>query len=110
MGYKDSAKQKEFQKKHYLENKSKYTQRIKDRIKENGDYISLIRSKGCVICGYNKCEEALDFHHLDEKIKDRNISKAKRDFCLKTLKEEIEKCIVVCANCHREIHAGLIIP
>lgn len=68
----------------------------------------MVEYKGgrCQICGYNKCIEALDFHHLDPKDKDFNISGGTRSF--EKLKPEIDKCILVCSNCHREIHAGLI--
>ena len=62
----------------------------------------------CSICGYDKCPEALDFHHIDESKKSFSLSDhgIKLDWPL--IKEELDKCIVVCANCHREIHAGYI--
>lgn len=68
----------------------------------------LIEYKGgkCQICGYNRCQEALEFHHLDPSQKDFTISGGTRSF--ESLKPEVDKCILVCANCHREIHAGLI--
>lgn len=58
----------------------------------------------CSICGYNKCKQALDFHHLDESQKDFTISNHSDRIDWPTLKKELDKCIVVCANCHREIH------
>lgn len=59
----------------------------------------------CEICGYNKCEEALEFHHLNPNEKDFCISD--RDIKLNWLKikEELDKCQLVCANYHREIHS-----
>ena len=67
----------------------------------------LIEYKGgeCQICGYNKCQDALEFHHLDPSKKDYNISGGTKSF--NTLKSEVDKCILVCANCHREIHSGI---
>jgi hypothetical protein len=59
----------------------------------------------CVICGYNKCPDALDFHHVNPDEKDFNISGGTKSF--ESLKPELDKCILVCANCHREIHAGI---
>ncbi len=56
----------------------------------------------CSLCGYNKCVQALDFHHLDPLQKDFTISSKKTKF--DKLKSELDKCILVCANCHREIH------
>ena len=61
----------------------------------------------CKLCGYDRCTDALDFHHLDPDKKDFSISKMGNMSLPKILKE-IDKCIMVCANCHREIHAGLL--
>lgn len=57
----------------------------------------------CVRCGYNKCEAALEFHHIDPKTKDRVVSLMK-NYSFERLKTEIKKCILLCANCHRELH------
>lgn len=59
----------------------------------------------CVRCGYNRSLAALEFHHLDPSEKDINISK-KRFLDLERLKPELDKCILVCSNCHKEIHYG----
>jgi len=58
----------------------------------------------CYCCGYKTCPTALEFHHLDRGTKDFGI--ASKSSSLEALKKELEKCILVCANCHREIHAG----
>ena len=60
----------------------------------------------CGICGYNKCETALEFHHLNPKKKELLITSRCRAWT-KTV-DEARKCIMLCANCHREIHTGLI--
>lgn len=75
------------------------------RIKEE-----LIKHKGgkCEVCGYNKCLSALEFHHLNPKEKDFSIAQTTTYKNMDLLKSEIDKCILVCANCHREIHAGLV--
>jgi len=59
----------------------------------------------CVKCGYDKCLSALDFHHLDPTKKDFKISKkmSRRNLCKEHM-DELDKCILVCSNCHREIH------
>jgi len=59
----------------------------------------------CIKCGYNKCIEALDFHHTDKSKKDISF-KSKRGWSWTRLKKELDKCILVCSNCHREIHNG----
>ncbi len=64
----------------------------------------------CVFCGYNKCQAALDFHHLDPKGKDFGLSKNGITRSWVKTKTELDKCILVCSNCHREIHAGILQP
>lgn len=66
--------------------------------------LELIKYKGgkCQICGYDKCFAALEFHHLDPKEKDFTISG--KSWAFEKLKKEVDKCILVCSNCHKEIH------
>ena len=75
--------------------------------KRNSMKKALVKYKGgaCCKCGYNKCLRALEFHHLDENEKDFGISKTCKDF--DDLKKEVDKCILVCSNCHAEIHEEL---
>lgn len=69
----------------------------------------LVNYKGgkCEVCGYDKCLNALEFHHLNPTQKDFTISNSNIYKNLDKLKKELDKCILVCANCHREIHAGV---
>lgn len=61
----------------------------------------------CANCGYNKCYEALEFHHLDPSSKEFNISRtAITSTNWGTICAELDKCIMLCSNCHREVHAG----
>lgn len=61
----------------------------------------------CCLCGYNKATTALEFHHINPEEKDFTIS-ANANTGFEKSAEELRKCILVCANCHREIHEGLI--
>lgn len=72
--------------------------------------IKCVEYKGgkCQICPYNRYIGALEFHHLDPTKKDFNISHIKAYSFSNIIKKELDKCILVCSNCHREIHAGLI--
>lgn len=54
----------------------------------------------CELCGYNKCLDALVFHHKDTSIKERE-----KDWAASTFKKE--NYILVCANCHAEIHNSM---
>jgi len=60
----------------------------------------------CEICGYNKCISALHFHHKDSNEKDFTISG--KSYSFEKLKKEVDKCVLVCSNCHSEIHDGLV--
>lgn len=60
----------------------------------------------CSICGYNKCLAALVFHHTSSTKKEFHISRNKS---LEVTMEEMKKCILVCSNCHNEIHDELTI-
>ena len=63
----------------------------------------------CYVCGYNKYVGALDFHHLDPETKDYNIAQL-RSYSFDAMKEELDKCVLLCKNCHSETHHGLIDP
>jgi hypothetical protein len=62
----------------------------------------------CILCGYSRCIWALDFHHIDESQKEFSLSVRGLTRSWDKIKQEVEKCALVCANCHREIHAGVI--
>lgn len=61
----------------------------------------------CQRCGYNKYVGALDFHHLNPLIKDDNWNNFKNRKFDSRFKLELDKCELLCANCHREIHAEI---
>ena len=62
------------------------------------------------MCGYDRCVEALEFHHLDSSRKDFGISGQGYTRSWRRIREELDKCVLLCANCHREVHAGLQLP
>ena len=69
---------------------------------------ALIEYKGskCERCGYNKCLRALEFHHLDPNEKDFGISRCLTK-SMAELKKEVDKCQLLCSNCHAEVHQEL---
>lgn len=75
-----------------------YRQRVKRKA---------VQYKGgkCQGCGYDKCIRALTFHHIDSKQKDFNISSSTVSW--ETIRKELDKCILLCANCHAEVHDGV---
>ncbi len=62
----------------------------------------------CCNCGYDKCARALHFHHLDPNEKDFGIGGNGRTRSWEKVKEELDKCVLVCSNCHAEIHEGIL--
>jgi 5-methylcytosine-specific restriction endonuclease McrA len=58
----------------------------------------------CSVCGYNKCTRALEFHHIKPHTKDKSIHKLTK-LSHKRFMAEISKCVLLCANCHREHHS-----
>jgi len=79
-----------------------YQKHRRNQRKEN-----IIRAKGgaCIKCGYNKSASALVFHHRDEKNKAFNISGQNLNrYSWEVLLKEAEKCDLLCANCHAEVH------
>ncbi len=59
----------------------------------------------CENCGYDKCQGALDFHHLEGNLKSYTISYKGHTRAWEEIKKELDKCILLCANCHRELHS-----
>ena len=83
-------------------------QKRRDKLKEMA-----VQYKGgkCCICGYDKCITALEFHHINPNEKEFGIAAHGYTRSWEEVKKELDKCILVCSNCHKEIHAGLhLIP
>jgi hypothetical protein len=92
------------QQRHYYRNKDEWHERIKNRKSELKSWVNETKAEA----GCNRCSEGhpacLDYHHIDGD-KDRGVSKMAKDGVSKDkIREEMEKCIVLCANCHRKEH------
>ena len=61
----------------------------------------------CQVCGYDKYVGALDLHHVDCDQKSFSIGDKGYTRSWEITRKELDKCILVCANCHREIEAGI---
>lgn len=60
----------------------------------------------CFLCGYSRCLAALEFHHLDPAQKEFSIAKF-RMHTFATIRDELDKCVLLCCRCHREVEAGI---
>jgi hypothetical protein len=105
-GYCQECK-KEVNAKYYRENRQAQYDRNKiNREKYKKEIKDYKAERGCFCCE-EKEPCCLDFHHINGK-KEHNISKMSVSFGREKVFAEIAKCAVVCANCHRKIHAGII--
>lgn len=108
--YKNNKEKCNFQSRNY---RKTHVVQMKDYFKKKNakDYSvfvsekSKLKGSGCIICGYNRCDKALEFHHKDPSIKEHIVSAFRS---IESMKAEAAKCIVLCSNCHRELHAGII--
>lgn len=105
---KNKEKLKAYTKKQYEKEGAK-----EKKFKQNSKWLlnnklKAVEYKGgkCIKCGYDKCINALEFHHINPLEKDINLNTRglNRKKSFEKQKLELDKCILVCANCHREIH------
>jgi hypothetical protein len=113
----NAEKDKEWHKKYGEKNKDKIIKQRKEFYKKcNQLWIDIIMSIinndiKCELCGYNKEFSAIDFHHKNPNKKEYEIYQIIRGGKTPTLekiellKKELPKCMIVCSNCHREIHS-----
>ena len=91
------------ERRYYEKHKESRYKKKRERInKRNEEFKKLLGGK-CKFCSYNKCLAALDFHHFTED-KEGNVSRIIKDLSKQKGLKEIRKCILLCANCHRELH------
>lgn len=71
--------------------------------------LQAIEYKGgkCIVCGYHRCSRSLDFHHIDPTAKAFTISSA-MSLTWEKIKKELDKCVLLCSNCHGEVHDNII--
>ena len=98
----DYYKRPEVRKKKLASYKQRLLKIKRDAVNYKGDK--------CQVCGYDKCLTALEFHHIDPAKKEKSLNSRgiDRRKSLSTLKPELDKCILVCCRCHREIHENII--
>lgn len=106
----DKNKQTIKQKEHYERNKNLYRSRQQTRRKNRKAWFSsLLDGLKCQSCP-ETANECLDFHHIDPLEKDTEVSRLLTDLrSMERVIGEIEKCVCLCANCHRKVHKGTIV-
>ena len=100
---------RQYTKEHYKQNVQIYKDRARisrpSYVQRNRDFIYSLREElKCTQCGEDHIA-VLDFHHSDPEQKEFSISRAISDgVSLSKIQDEINKCIVLCSNCHRKLH------
>ena len=102
MPFKNKKKTNEYRRK-YRKEHPEYTEKYYELRRSRKRALVEYKGGKCARCGYNKSFKALDFHHLDSA--DKKFTVAYYTYKpMEELQEEVDKCILLCANCHREIH------
>ncbi len=103
----DLEKKRERQRKAFGRYYQKYSKKVYLMKSERRKKIKLelisIKGNRCEKCGYDRCVAALEFHH-DGEAKDGDLAHMIKNGSKQKALKEIEKCILLCANCHRELH------
>ena len=117
MVYTDKEKKRAYEREYYKHHKEQktlsckkyYHAHIEQRRKQKRSYrgkhkklMHKIKINGCAICGYDKCDACLDFHHVNPKDKKFGVSSVNME--RRNFVEELSKCVLLCKNCHHEMH------
>lgn len=99
-------------KRYYEANKKSLNTNSAKRQREVGrrrkkEALASIGLTGCARCGYDKCMEAIEFHHCFGEKKFNLDKRSLSNRSTEVIQAELAKCTALCANCHREFHAGL---
>ena len=87
---------------------SEQARRVKTWRKRTKDRILQAMGKKCVICGYDRCSDALQVHHLNPSEKDFTFARIRANpITWAKIVEELRKCVLLCGNCHAEVHNGM---
>lgn len=107
---KQRENQRKLSRKHYKNNKDYYKEKNRINKKKSKEWFKkFLENKCCTICKESD-SATFDFHHLDPNKKEHNIGKlAGTTYSIKKLQKELEKCVLLCSNCHRKVHAGTLL-
>ena len=88
--------------------KSNYHKRQIKRRRELKTTMKTASGGKCSVCGYDRCLDALQYHHINPSQKSHLVGSMFSTHCKEDIQKEIDKCVLLCANCHQEIHSGVI--
>ena len=94
----------------YADRRSYLIEAVRRRRKVVRQKALVYKGVRCQKCGYDRCMETLEFHHLASSRKDFGISSKGYTRSWVKIRQELDKCILLCANCHREVRSELQLP
>lgn len=101
---KDPEKRRQSQRDHYYRNKEQYLKRNRERKRRlKKQWLEFKGSLSCEMCGESHIS-TFDFHHIEKHPDNRAVNRLVSDYNFKEAYQEIKKCMVLCANCHRKHH------
>ena len=105
MPFKNYSEKLAYARKLYQKNRKKIIEQVKKHKQEVKKWVNEYKKTlKCVVCGESH-PATLDFHHKNRKEKEKGICFFMMNgYAIKTIKKEIEKCEILCANCHRKLH------
>ena len=103
MPYKDPERRREVKRNYARKNRATISRNSRITNRNRKAYLVALAGGKCIKCGYSKSLRVLQFHHINPDEKDSNVSQLRTEKAV----EEIKKCILLCANCHIELHEEL---
>jgi 5-methylcytosine-specific restriction endonuclease McrA len=94
-------------KRKYIDRREELIRAVAKRRRKIKEMAIVYKGGKCQICGYRKFQGALDLHHLDPKTKNFAIGDKGYTRSWEKVRAELDKCVLLCANCHREIEGGV---
>ena len=91
----------------HAECKACFIKRKQESYYDKKKFVQSLVGTSCTVCGYDRTWNALELHHKDPNEKEFGVSRM-WGMSEKKIEKEVAKCVLLCSNCHREVHAGLL--
>ena len=92
----------------YSDRREELTRAVAKRRRKIKEMAIAYKGGKCQVCGYKRYQGALNLHHRNPATKEFSIGDKGYTRACEKVKKELDKCVLVCANCHREVEAGIV--
>lgn len=93
----------------YSDNPEYHKRRVAQKRRDIKAQAIAYKGGKCEVCGYNKSVRALSFHHKNREDKEFGVARRGYTRSWTRVKAELDKCVLLCANCHMEVEEGIIV-